>query len=57
MNGINQMIAQGIQPPKFESPLNQFAQVETDSSGATDERLAAGANARDRTRTRKNQRA
>jgi hypothetical protein len=29
MNGINQMIAQGIQPPKFESPLNQFAQVET----------------------------
>jgi hypothetical protein len=28
MNGINQMIAQGIQPPKFESPLNQFAQVE-----------------------------
>jgi hypothetical protein len=29
MNGINQMIAQGIQPPKFESPLNQLAQVET----------------------------
>jgi hypothetical protein len=29
MNGINQMIAQGIQPPKFESPINQFAQVET----------------------------
>jgi hypothetical protein len=29
MNGINQMIAQGIQPPKFESPLNQFVQVET----------------------------
>jgi hypothetical protein len=28
MNGINQMIAQGIQPPKFESPLNQLAQVE-----------------------------
>jgi hypothetical protein len=28
MNGINQMIAQGIQPPKFESPINQLAQVE-----------------------------
>ena len=29
MNGINQMIAQGVQMPKIESPLNQLAQVET----------------------------
>jgi hypothetical protein len=28
MNGLNQMIAQGVQMPKIESPLNQFAQVE-----------------------------
>jgi hypothetical protein len=29
MNGINQMIAQGVRMPQIESPLNQLAQVET----------------------------
>jgi hypothetical protein len=28
MNGINQMIAQGVRMPQIESPLNQLAQVE-----------------------------
>jgi hypothetical protein len=29
MNGINQMIAQGVRMPQIESPINQLAQVET----------------------------
>jgi hypothetical protein len=29
MNGLNQMIAQGVRQLQLESPLNQFAQVET----------------------------
>jgi hypothetical protein len=28
MNGINQMIAQGVRMPQIESPINQLAQVE-----------------------------
>jgi hypothetical protein len=28
MNGLNQMIAQGVRPVQIESPLNQLAQVE-----------------------------
>jgi hypothetical protein len=28
MNGLNQMIAQGIQMPQIESPVNQLAKFE-----------------------------
>jgi hypothetical protein len=51
MNGLNQMIAQGVRPVQIESPVNQMAQFEQIRSAQQTNALRQAANATTSTTT------